>query len=110
MRCPTGSGSSSSYETAAVCGRGVAVGPAAATWTTGLPHDRGGPTCGCNLAPLCRKHHRAKTHTPWTYQRLGTGVYLWTTPHGRRYLRDTIGTRELDNGTCPHAGADPPET
>ena len=27
-----------------------------------VPHSRGGPTCPCNLAPLCRRHHRIKTH------------------------------------------------
>ncbi len=27
-----------------------------------IPHSRGGPTCPCNLAPLCRRHHRIKTH------------------------------------------------
>ena len=85
-----------------------------------IPHTRGGSTCACNLAPLCRRHHRGKTHTPWTYQALGRGVYVWTSPHGRRYLRDTSGTRELIAGTCPHSttsgagsgngtGADPPE-
>ncbi|MCX6399745.1 MAG: hypothetical protein NTX33_07440 [Propionibacteriales bacterium] len=25
------------------------------------PHNKGGPTCPCNLAPACRRHHRAKT-------------------------------------------------
>ena len=88
-----------------------------------IPHHRGGPTCGCNLAPLCRKHHRAKTHTPWRYERLGAGVYLWTSPRGQRFLRDTIGTRPLTDTHCPHTGrpddnadgpggsaADPPET
>ena len=24
-------------------------------------HDDGGPTCSCNIAPCCRRHHRAKT-------------------------------------------------
>ena len=24
-----------------------------------------GPTCSCNLAPLCRTHHRMKTHRGW---------------------------------------------
>ncbi len=24
------------------------------------PHERGGPTCSCNLIPLCRAHHRLK--------------------------------------------------
>ena len=63
------------------------------------PHSRGGPTCACNLAPLCRRHHRHKTHHRWTYQTLGRGVYQWTSPHGHRYLRDRTGTQPLHR--CP---------
>ncbi len=43
-----------------------------------VPHSRGGPTCPCNLAPLCRRHHRIKTHGDWTYTTLEPGHYLWT--------------------------------
>jgi len=53
-----------------------------------LPLDEGGPpgqTHPGNLAPLCRRHHRAKTHTAWHYARLPDGSYLWTSPLGRRY-------------------------
>jgi hypothetical protein len=28
----------------------------------GVAYDERGPTCECNLAPLCRFHHRLKTH------------------------------------------------
>ncbi|HEU0101094.1 MAG TPA: DUF222 domain-containing protein, partial [Mycobacteriales bacterium] len=35
-----------------------------------------GPTCGCNLGPCCRRHHRVK-QTGWTKTRTGTGV-TWT--------------------------------
>lgn len=34
-----------------------------------VPHARGGPTCTCNIAPLCRRHHRLKTHGSWSYHR-----------------------------------------
>ena len=37
-----------------------------------VPPDEGGPpgqTNPQNLAPLCRRHHRAKTFTGWTYER-----------------------------------------
>ncbi len=27
-------------------------------------HADGGTTCSCNIAPVCRRHHRLKTHTP----------------------------------------------
>ena len=53
-----------------------------------VPLDEGGPpgqTHPGNLAPLCRRHHRAKTHTAWGYARLPDGSYHWTSPLGRRY-------------------------
>ena len=52
----------------------------------------GGQTSTANLAPLCRHHHRLKTHTAWTYRRLDTRQFLWTDPHGTHYLRDHAGT------------------
>src|SRR5699024_310669 len=48
--------------------------------------EEGGPTCGCNLAPLCRRHHRAKTHAGWTYVMVTPGTYLWTSPTTQHYL------------------------
>ena len=54
-----------------------------------LPLDEGGPpgqTHPQNLAPLCRRHHRAKTHTTWTYLRRADGSYRWTSPTGRSYV------------------------
>jgi hypothetical protein len=59
------------------------------------PRGRNGPTCTCNIAPLCRSHHRLKTHTPWTYTTLDPGTYLWTSPHGHTYLRNTHGTTDM---------------
>jgi hypothetical protein len=53
-----------------------------------VPLDEGGPpgqTNAENLAPLCRRHHRAKTHTRWDYARLPGGTYRWTSPLGRTY-------------------------
>ena len=52
----------------------------------------GGPTCSDNTAPLCRRHHRAKTHSAWDYSVLDRGTYLWTTPNGIRLIRDHRGT------------------
>ena len=54
--------------------------------------DDGGPpgqTRPANLAALCRRHHRMKTFTGWTYQPLEPGVYLWSSPTGPTYLVDT---------------------
>jgi hypothetical protein len=50
--------------------------------------DDGGPpgqTGPGNLAPLCRRHHRAKTHFGWTYRRNEDGGYTWTSPRGSTY-------------------------
>jgi hypothetical protein len=53
------------------------------------PIDHGGPpdqTRPGNLAPLCRHHHRVKTHSSWSYRRLPDGNYRWTSPLGRTHL------------------------
>jgi hypothetical protein len=47
-----------------------------------VEHNKGGPTCPCNLVPLCRRHHRAKTHSAWDYRVLSPGHYQWTSPTG----------------------------
>ncbi|MDP3968537.1 MAG: HNH endonuclease signature motif containing protein, partial [Nocardioides sp.] len=45
------------------------------------PDDGGSPgqTRPENLAALCRRHHRLKTHGGWTYWRAGEG-YTWDPP------------------------------
>src|SRR5690606_4198519 len=51
-----------------------------------VPLDEGGPpgqTCLANLAPLCRSHHRLKTHRGWDYHRRTDGTYAWTDRWGR---------------------------
>jgi len=53
-----------------------------------VPIASGGPagqTRPGNLAPLCRRHHRAKTHADWHYRRLPDASYRWTSPTGRTY-------------------------
>jgi hypothetical protein len=59
------------------------------------PSARAGPTCPCNEAALCRRHHRVKTFGGWTYTTLHPGTYLWRSPHGYQYLRDPTGTADL---------------
>ena len=54
------------------------------------PDDPGPPgqTSPANLAPLCRRHHRAKTHGRWTYRVTAPATYTWTSPLGHTYLRE----------------------
>ena len=59
-------------------------------------------SCSCNAAPLCRRHHRAKTHGRWTYTALDRGTYVWTSPHGYQYLRDAHGTLDVSRDRHPH--------
>jgi hypothetical protein len=56
---------------------------------------RGGPTCDCNAAPLCRRHHRLKTHSGWHYDKLDATTFRWQSPAGLAYLRDHTGTTQL---------------
>jgi hypothetical protein len=48
-----------------------------------IPHDQGGRTCECNLAPLCRRHHAAKQAPGWHLQQTQPGTLTWTLPSGR---------------------------
>ncbi|WP_166134078.1 HNH endonuclease signature motif containing protein [Nocardioides ochotonae] len=64
-------------------------------------HGDAGPTCSCNLAPLCRRHHRAKTHTAWTYDKTDAATYLWRSPHGLHLVKD--------HGTTSLVAAHPPD-
>src|SRR3954469_6723237 len=60
---------------------------------------RGGDSDTRNLAPLCRGHHRHKTHGGWTYLMLQPGIYLWRSPLGQRALVTGAGTTYLDQVT-----------
>ena len=48
--------------------------------------DQGGLTCECDLAPLCRHHHRCKQTHGWRLEQPEPGVLIWRTPAGRTYL------------------------
>ena len=61
-----------------------------------LGPDEGGPpgqTFPDGLAPLCRRHHRAKTFGHFTYRRLPDGSYHWTLPSGRHVTTDPLTPR-----------------
>ena len=51
-----------------------------------IAYDDGGITCQCDLAPLCRRHHRMKQTQRWTLEQVSPGVMAWLTPAGRRYV------------------------
>jgi hypothetical protein len=74
--------------------------------TAYVPTDHGGPpgqTGPENLAGLCRRHHRLKTHGGWSYTMPEPGIYLWRSPSGQRYLVDNTGTAPV---TTPRPGGD----
>jgi len=50
-----------------------------------VPWDQGGTTCECDLAPLCRHHHRCKQAEGWWLEQPSPGVLVWRTPAGRTY-------------------------
>jgi hypothetical protein len=44
-----------------------------------------GPTCQCNLAPKCRRHHKAKQAPDWKVEQPEPDLICWTLPNGRTY-------------------------
>jgi len=66
-----------------------------------IPYAEGGTTSSDNLAPLCRRHHRLKTHSAWTYTMLEPGSFLWSSPHGYQFLRDHHGTQDVSRDPPP---------
>lgn len=46
-----------------------------------VPFPRGATTAE-NLQPLCRRHHRMKTHTRWRVQSDEEDSWIWTSPNG----------------------------
>ena len=50
-----------------------------------IPHHHGGRTCECNLAPLCRRHHKAKQAPGWHLEQREPGVMTWRLPSSRTY-------------------------
>jgi Domain of unknown function (DUF222) len=65
-----------------------------------VPFGQGGRTCECGLAPLCRRHHRAKQVQGWYLDQPEPGILYWRLPHGRNY-RVEPGSYPAESGTCP---------
>ena len=89
-----------------------------------VPHDQGGCTDPDNCGLLCRRHHRLKADTGWTWTRHPDGTVAWTSPDGHIWTRPpqryhqphppTLKTRQTpytDTGppstTDPHTGQAP---
>jgi hypothetical protein len=49
------------------------------------PWHQGGLTCPCNIAPLCRHHHRCKQAEGWWLEQPKPGVLKWRAPSGRTF-------------------------
>jgi hypothetical protein len=61
-----------------------------------IPVDHGGQrgqTRPSNLAPLCRFHHRVKTHDKWTYGINDVGDADWIAPDKTRYRKPSVVRR-----------------
>jgi hypothetical protein len=66
-----------------------------------VAYAEGGRTSSQNLAPLCRRHHRMKTHHGWRYHRIRVGTYRWRSPHGYEYLVSPTGTIDISSDVDP---------
>ncbi len=68
-----------------------------------------GPTCICNLAPLCVHHHHLKHQAPgWHLTNHGDGRLTWTTPTGRRIQVGDINSHEGPEPPGPPKPDPPP--
>lgn len=70
-----------------------------------VPYDHddppaGGPTCVSNLACLCRRHHRLKTHAPdWVFAMDPDGTLHVTPPGGTTRTTRPAGIAQVDMST-----------
>ncbi|MCR1781438.1 HNH endonuclease [Nocardioides carbamazepini] len=65
------------------------------------PYGQGGLTCPCNEVALCRRHHRAKTHSTWAYDTPMPATYIWTSPTSHRFRVDHHGTHPIHDTDDP---------
>ncbi|MFD0683367.1 HNH endonuclease signature motif containing protein [Actinomadura fibrosa] len=54
--------------------------------TSPWSQDGQGRTCPCNLAPLCRRHHRSKQSPRWALYQPWSGLLIWVTPAGTWHI------------------------
>lgn len=55
----------------------------------------GGRTSSCNCRPVCRRHHRLKTHGGWSVETHPDGSCIWINPTGRRFHAPATDHRPL---------------
>lgn len=69
-----------------------------------------GPTCWCNLACLCRRHHRLKQQPGVALEQPSPGVLRWTLPSGRTYLvaGEPLGAAGSPQPAEPTPAPEPP--
>ncbi|MEQ7009867.1 DUF222 domain-containing protein [Actinopolymorpha sp. B17G11] len=53
-----------------------------------IEHRLDGPSCLCNMAPLCRRHHRAKHEAGWWWTQNQPGHLTTQSPLGHTYTVD----------------------
>jgi hypothetical protein len=56
-----------------------------------VAYHKGGPTCRCNVASLCRRHHRLKQRPEWQLHHIWPGVLVWIAPTGHWYVTGPDG-------------------
>ena len=50
-----------------------------------IPFHKGGLSCECNIAPVCRSHHKIKQVSGWRLEQPRPGVLQWSAPSGWKY-------------------------
>ena len=70
-----------------------------------IPFAKGGRSCPCNLVPLCRFHHRLKTHGGWSLRLTRPDEPY---PTGTIEFRSRLGQRRIEL-PAPLPGTGSPE-
>ncbi|MBT0770689.1 DUF222 domain-containing protein [Kineosporia sp. J2-2] len=78
-----------------------------------IPFAKGGFSCPCNLVPLCRFHHRLKTHGGWRLRLTGPGephpegTIEWRSRLGQRHFEPPPPLPGASDDSSPDDDADP---
>ena len=72
-----------------------------------------GPTSQTNTGPPCGIHHDLKAHRGWLLEQPEEGLFIWTSPIGKRYANEPAQIGPIIETVPPvanSASADPPTT